>query len=833
MGRASDQAAGARRRTLCLVAAEIAVLIAFVASDPSHGPIGQPKVSVPVLAGLFTLSGLLVFHLEFRHEAHSFSFAEVPLVLGLFLASPADLLVARLLGEAAALLFHPRQPPLKILLNLSNFVSECVVALVIFHSVFGTPAATRPLGWAAAFVAVLVADLVSVLTVGAVIRWHGGAPDTSRVAVAAIASACANGSLGVIAVLLVGVHVAASAVLGVVAVILFAAYRGYAALAERYASLQVLHEFTEAIGSALRPADVIEAMLHHARKLLRADMAELILLDSGMRMRLAGDEGVEPGNVTRAEHAALAALPADVTLLPRGRRAPGSLAPYAEASGCEDMLLVPLKVTDVPCALVVGSRLAEVSTFDKEDGRLFATLANHAAMALGKGQLIEKLQVEARRREHQALHDDLTGLPNRVLFHEKCTKALEAGHGLPAVLLMDIDQFKEVNDTLGHQTGDELLVEVGRRIEAALRPDDVAARLGGDEFAILLVPVASPEDALANARRLLDAVHAPIEVRGIELEVRGSIGAAIAGAHGDDPQTLLQHADIAMYAAKRGQSGACLYAPEIDHHSPRRLQVAAELRHALETEALVAHFQPKADLRSGRIVGVEALVRWHHADLGPIAPDEFIPIAEQTGLITPLTLIVLRQALSACIRWRRAGHDLGVAVNVSPRSLAEPGFVGDVAGLLHRAQVLPGALTLELTESAVMSDTRRALDVLEQLRDLGVRLSIDDFGTGYSSLSYLQRLPVHELKVDRSFVHRVHDDVGSRSIVRSVVDLGHNLGLVVVAEGVENQLAWDYLAETGCDVGQGYFLSRPIPVEELTAWLGRSAARPAPARSRR
>jgi diguanylate cyclase (GGDEF)-like protein len=475
-----------------------------------------------------------------------------------------------------------------------------------------------------------------------------------------------------------------------------------------------------------------------------------------------------------------------------------------------------------------------VSTFDDEDARLFRTLGNHAAMALEKGRLIEQLKVEATRRQHQALHDDLTGLPNRLHFHEACRQALagRAPGELVAVMLMDLDLFKDVNDTLGHQTGDDLLVEVAQRIARSIRTPDLAARLGGDEFAVLLHDIGDEQAAVAVAERLVAAVHAPYEVHGFELEMGISVGAAIAPVHGEDPQTLLQHADVAMYAAKRDQVGVRVYSAEADQHSPWRLQLATELRRAIRDEELVVHFQPKARLADGEVIGVEALVRWPTSPVGPVRPDEFVPVAEQAGLITPLTMLVLRHSIAATLGWRHAGHDVPVAVNISTRSLLDPDFPDEVLGLLRATGFPAERLTLEITESSIMSDTRRALDVLERLAGTGIRLSVDDFGTGYSSLSYLQRLPVHELKVDRSFVFQVSDDQGSRAIIRSVVELGHSLGLQIVAEGVENQTAWSYLLEAGCDIGQGYFLSRPISEPDMLSWLHRhrhrAATAPAP-----
>jgi diguanylate cyclase (GGDEF)-like protein len=390
---------------------------------------------------------------------------------------------------------------------------------------------------------------------------------------------------------------------------------------------------------------------------------------------------------------------------------------------------------------------------------------------------------------------------------------------------MDLDQFKQVNDTLGHQTGDELLQEVARRLRATIRDGDFSARLGGDEFVVLVRGGGDKDSVLETARRIAESVQAPVELRGMRLDVRVSMGIAVFPEHGLDVHGLLQRADVAMYAAKSLQDGPQLYRQETDQNTPRRLQLATDLRQAIDQGQVAVHYQPQVDLATTAITGVEALCRWSHPEYGPISPDEFIPVAEQTGLVTPLTLYVVTDALSQCGRWQRSGHDLGVAVNVSARSLLDSGFVDNLLDLVRASGLRPALLTLEITESSIMSDTHRTLALLQRLAAFGVRLSVDDFGTGYSSLAYLQQLPVHELKVDKSFVFDVGSDGSSQSIVRSVVDLGHSLGLLVVAEGVEDEAAWDQLLRLGCDRAQGYLLSRPVSGDDLTRWLQRTHPR--------
>jgi diguanylate cyclase (GGDEF)-like protein/PAS domain S-box-containing protein len=437
-----------------------------------------------------------------------------------------------------------------------------------------------------------------------------------------------------------------------------------------------------------------------------------------------------------------------------------------------------------------------------------------------------------RALTHQAFADQLTGLPNRALLRDRTEQALRlAGrHGqLVGLLLLDLNRFKEVNDTLGHHAGDALLQQVATRLGVALRDADTVARLGGDEFAVLLPQVASIEDARAVAEKLCATIEQPFTIDELCLDVDASIGVALYPEHATSQEELLRRADVAMYAAKGGRLGYVVYEPHLDEHNPRRLRLLGQLRRAIAGRELVVFYQPKADARSGRAIGLEALVRWEHPEYGVLGPDEFIPLAETTGLIRELTSYVLQTALADCRTWLEGGYDLTVAVNVSARCLLDLTLPTEIAELLVAFRIEPQRLVLEITESTLMTDPARALEILNRLHALGIRLSIDDFGTGYSSMAYLKNLPVQELKVDRSFVAQMRDKHNVHVIVRSTVDLGHNLGLTVVAEGVEDEQTWRELETLGCDTIQGYYLGRPMAASQLTAWLAgtRLAADPA------
>jgi diguanylate cyclase (GGDEF)-like protein len=435
---------------------------------------------------------------------------------------------------------------------------------------------------------------------------------------------------------------------------------------------------------------------------------------------------------------------------------------------------------------------------------------------------------ETRR---QALTDDLTSMPNRRDFLRRLRDGIVASAASDtsmALLIVDLDHFKELNDTLGHDAGDHLLRQVGERLRAVLRAGDTAARLGGDEFGVLLSDACDIERAEHVADKILRAIGEPFPIKGLSLRVTASIGIAIYPDHAGDDEQLMQHADIAMYEAKTAQSGRACYARERDNHSLERLTLAGELSHALEVGEIEAHFQPKADACTRRIVGVEALVRWRHPTRGMIAPAEFVTLAEQAGLGRALTRKMLELALDQIKLWRDSGLQLHVAVNTTVADLQDTKFPAEVAEMLAARELSPEVLVLEVTENMVLADPVRVGDVLAQLGELGLGLSLDDFGTGYSSLTHLKALPVGEVKIDRSFVGRMTSDPVDAAIVEATIRLAHSIGIRVVAEGIEDQQTWRSLVANRCELVQGYALSRPLPAAELDELL-RAEPEPAPA----
>ncbi len=770
----------------------------------------------PLLVGLgFFAAELLVVHLRLGREAYAFSMMELPLVIGLFFVRPDLLVAARLAGSVAAFLIR-RKSLQKATFNCAMFALETTCAVTLWHLLLQGAPPLGPRGWVAtAVVALLISALSSVLVSIAITIATGERPrSVGEVVGLGQVGDLANACFALMAVYILSVDWRAGWLLGVLAGVLLFAYRSYEGARQRSESLEQVNRFTEVVGRDVSLDAVVAIVMSEVGASFEASRVELRLSGSTEEVRgwSLTQEGLAPGPTPLTdrllEHAQDGAL-----LLPRGTVAPAQVKVLRDA-GVRDCLMVPLRDEEGGSgSLVVADRVGDVASFTPADMRQMRALANHAAVALDNAARAELMIRQAEAREHAALHDELTGLANRRLFTHRVDEALAGGP--VSLFILDLDRFAEVNDTLGHEIGDRLLMVVAERMVEAAPEGSVVSRLGGDEFAVLL-PRGSA-DVGSEAALVRDSLTRPVMLSGLSIAVDSSVGVVIdAGA--DDADSVLRCADLAMHAAKKSRLGLEIYRPELDKRDFSRLGLLADLRDAVASGALAVHYQPKLDLGTGEIIGVEALARWTHPTLGFIPPDEFIPLAEHSTLITPLTMSVLGTALEAASRWGALEGTFSVAVNISPRSLLDPTFVDQVRRMLAEVGVPAAALTLEITETNLMADPDRAVEALVRLRDLGVRLSVDDLGTGYSSLAYLQRLPVHEVKIDRSFLADFQDE-SSQAVVSAIIELGHRLGYHVVAEGVENAASLAALRRLGCDTAQGYLIARPMPDERLTAFL--------------
>ncbi|MDQ3103946.1 MAG: EAL domain-containing protein [Actinomycetota bacterium] len=550
---------------------------------------------------------------------------------------------------------------------------------------------------------------------------------------------------------------------------------------------------------------VVQVLETDAARLFAADPDEAIRL----RAEVSGGTAADGGALMTGDDPATLAEEASRTGAPVVY---GQLAPTGagEQSG-PSSLSVPVGGSCGPRA-VLQALSAQHRAFHNEEISFMQSLANVAVAAMARREAEEAAVA-------QSLHDPLTGLANRRLLRDRLTQALRTGrrdhHGL-TLLLADLDGFKDINDSLGHDVGDEILRVVASRLDAATRQVDTVARLGGDEFVVLLPQLSTAEGAAQVAHKLRDCLAEPIHLVGLTLHVQASFGVIVAPMHGDDPSILLRRADVAMYQAKAASTGYSVYSAE--HHEKRlgRLALLQDLHRALDGDELFLQYQPKIELSSGDTIGVEALVRWQHPQQGLLLPDAFVPLAERNGLAEQLTFTVLTAALRQASQWLEQGLTLPVAVNVSPQMLRDPDLCTAVGSRLREAAVPSELLGLEVTESAVMQDPRRSAEVIAGLHDIGVMLAVDDFGTGYSSLEFLRRIPVQELKIDRSFITEMVADSRDASIVQSVIELAHALDMRVVAEGIETAGAFQQLIDLGCDQGQGYYLGRPVPAKLIT-----------------
>ncbi|MDQ1711230.1 MAG: hypothetical protein QOE45_680 [Frankiaceae bacterium] len=834
----SARAARLRVAVFCVVIAGAAAL--FIQHAANHQPL-RSSLHLPwwTLAVLFMVTSRVQLHVEVRRSAHSVTLTDLAVVLALFSVAPVSVPLLRAATWIPACAWRYRHSARRAVFNAVLGTLETAIATVVFSKLAQGVAPREPRSWAAAYFGILLAGFIGAMLVTFVIALNDGRVSFATLHEAVVLGALvgsANCTLGVVAVLLIDTSAAARWLLMAVAAVLVAAYASYSTLRERHHGLESLFGFTRSLARRPESEGAVPALLRLAAERLSAESAELLLAswpgEPGPVLISVDGGGVVARPAQLDEHWPLARVLAEQTpmlLSERGRDQ--GVHRYLFRVGHREMLLAPLLSEDGPIGvLVVSDRSASsVRGFTADDLRLLETMATHGGAELANARLLDRLR-------HDASHDSLTGLRNRSVLPEAVarlvTPAAVAGSCAGAVVLLDLDDFKQVNDALGHHVGDMLLQHVARRLNSTAPAGAAVCRLGGDEFAVVLSGD-DPAQLLTRIDGIKEELARPVDLGLVTVSTGASVGVAFVGPHGVDAPVLLQRADVAMYAAKRTNRGVMAFDSSIDSVRPERLGLAADLRALLNGDAgrgrLEVHYQPQV-APSGDVVAMEALVRWAHPSLGLLSPDEFIPVAESTGLAGRLTDSVLRTSLADLRTIDAAGGGrLAVSVNLSARSLHDQQLVDDVTAALHTYGIDPGRLTLELTESSIVSDPARASELLSALSARGVRVSVDDFGTGYSSLSHLARLPVSEVKVDKSFVQRMRTDARDAAIVRSVVRLADELDMSVVAEGVEDEETAEELRRVGCDLLQGYHYSRPVPLAALLVWL---AARQAPAKLR-
>jgi diguanylate cyclase (GGDEF)-like protein len=768
----------------------------------------QPRLQAWQLALIVVtvpLSERCLLHVRFGGHHYSFTWGEACLLGGFALVSPAWF---ALLAGPLVMAVHlaARRGLLKSLFNAASFtVSAGVAAVVVSASTAAPYRVSDPRDAVAMAAAVTAFSLTSALLTARVVAaatgrgWAAVLADSAKMAVVVWAG---NVTTALGALLLAERSRSALWVLPPVLLAVWGVYRAYLAASQERDAWQQLEASARDL-NRLEEAEVARAALAHAQRMFRTDDVVLAL-------------PARKGRVDRAY-----SLSADGSLLCLAD--PGeSRTPFVELTLTERVPASPCVVAPLsgPTGRLGSLRLSFAAPvrLSGRERQVLSTYAHAVSTTLLNAFLYDDVCAEASRQAHEASHDPLTGLANRVLLRTRTEAALTADVGTTALLLLDLDHFKEINDTLGHAAGDLLLQEVAQRLRRSVKGDDLVARLGGDEFAILLCGLPTPAHAEPIAARVLATLSEPVEYEGLHLSVEASIGIACFPDDARTAEELFRRCDVAMYQAKAERGAWLRYDPLRDDTSVQRLALVGELRAALDDQ-LVVHFQPQVDLGTGCVIGAEALVRWNHPTRGLLQPGAFVGVAEQSGLVRPFTLKVLDLAVAECVTWQTPGRPLSVAVNLGARSLMDRQLPDDVAAVLARHGLAAQRLVLEITETTAASELEVVEEVLTRLRRLGVEISVDDFGTGYSSLAFLQRTSVHELKVDRSFVSGMLVNDNDLALVRATVQLAHSLGARAIAEGVESQALLVALANMGCDVAQGFHLGRPMPAAQLAALL--------------
>ncbi|SCG35119.1 bifunctional diguanylate cyclase/phosphodiesterase [Micromonospora halophytica] len=767
------------------------------------------------------VAGTQVLQFIVRRQALAVTLTEIPLVLAFFYLKPVTVIVIAALATGIGQL-RRRLTATKAWFNVAKAGATASLASLVLLAMPPIEG-VGPTTWGVLFVVVSTFALAALAAVSGVIcliqGWQAGW-DMLRRAAPTLLTAAVNVAIGLVVLMVLDSNAWASLLLAAVAVAVAFVYRSYSRFFRQHRTLSDMYELTRAMTQSGQDGTLVDALLGRVRGLMQAEYATLWLPSQGRHPEVLLTARVDdPGLLDFA--------PAPMAVRDRVLRTGETVAAgrqlgtevdqrtVTEDSRVKELIVVPLRSGQaVIGTLEVVNRLGDTYHFTSADIPVFETVAAHAAVALENSRLVDRLR-------HDAYHDAVTKLPNRRRITSALDEAvrIRAPGEVVAVLLFDVDRLRQVNESLGHAAGDKVLVEVADRLRACAPSSALVGRAGGDEFLVTL-RLESAEAALDLAAQLRDQIRDEMVFDALTLDVDTAVGVAVHPEHGSDAATLLQRVDLAATAAKSVPGSVQLFSPALESRSLRRLGLAGDLRRALDEGELAVYFQPKVTLRDRLLVGVECLARWEHPAHGTVAPEDFVAVAEHTGQLGRLTEFVLREGLRRSRDWGHGDQALAVAVNISARTLTDQHFPAHVRDLLDEYGVPPQRLTLEIKESGVLDGTDRPIPTLRRLRDLGVRLSVDDFGTGDSSLAHLRRLPVHEVKVDRSFVQGMATDPGDLAIVNAVVTLSQQFGLAVVAEGVESELTLELLQDIGCEIGQGFLFSRPLPYERLEAWFG-------------
>ncbi len=820
--------------TYVAAVAGVGALLGFLTAErtsASHNPSLALTVAVFVVTLLATAFPV---HVELGKDVHTFAFTELPILVAILTMSASQGFVVLLAAATVARTVVQRTAPVKCVFNGATLAVEMATVSLCASAIAPRLDVMETRTWVGVLIGAAVGNLTSGLLVGGAIRLSGGTIERAellRNTVIGVAGAALIASVALVGLILTEANPYSLffSLLLVSGVVMF--HRRHVTLTERYRAVLKMERFTRALTPANESSEtIIAALLANAAQLMNTETSSLVLASRKGEVLLARssgtfDDGTPIPYPDPADWVWVRAISENRSfMLDRHvHRNESSAAEYLDRMRVKDLIVAPLELDDHTVGLIIGhNRRNGVVRVSGADLDLMSTMAHHASVNLKCSRLIEQLEAEVADRHYEATHDSLTGLHNRAAFNTSSDAHLgSAGpNNLSAMMLVDLNQFKKVNDTMGHHAGDEVLIQISQRLLEALPPGATVARLGGDEFAILIPTVADTQQALDHAAALRHAIRQPVSVETVTFALDAAIGVSLAPIDGTDRHNLLKRADIAMYAAKdRPTNPIALYEASQQRWTAREIGLLDDLRKALEVDGLALAYQPKTSLLDGKVFGVEALCRWNHATLGPIRPDEFIGLAEQGGMIDQITDFVLRTALRQSRTWLDEGLKIDVAVNIPAKSMSDPTLAGRMAAMAAAYDVPPNMLTLEVTESQLVEDARTSKEVMGTLRSHGFRVSIDDFGTGYSSLAYLHTLPVDELKIDRAFVRDLATDQSSRQIVHVIVELARTFGLKTVAEGIETQEVHDILADLGVELGQGFLMARPSAPEDLHDYL--------------